>query len=125
MDTNKLNINIKTTNLELTEALRTYAEDKIGQIQRHFGKDPINIDIELEYMPAHHSGPVFRCEINVEMPGQKSMLRADSTESDMYAAIDTCIPKIKEQLDKQRDRRDTRIRRGGRAFKEMLRRFWE
>lgn len=119
------NINIKASNMELTEALRNYAEDKVRNLSRHNGAVPQNIDIELSRETGHNSGPVFRCEIMFEMPYEKFMLRAESTETDMYAAIDTCVPKIKEQLDKERHRRDTMVKRGGRKLKEMISRWWE
>lgn len=117
-------INIKTTNTELTDALRNYVEEKISTLNRHAGKDPLNIDVELEHKTAHHSGPIFRCEIMFEMPGDKKLFRAESTQEDMYAAIDTCIPKIKEQLDKERDKKQTLEKKRGRKLKEMLRKFW-
>jgi len=117
--------NIKTTNTELTDALQNYVDEKIGQLERHLGKEPTNIDVELERMTGHQSGQIFRCEINIALPGEKSILRAESSETDMYAAIDTCIPKIKEQLERERDRRETLVKRGGRKLKDMMRNFWE
>ena len=108
--------------MDLTEALRNYVEEKLGLLERHIRRNPINVDVELEHLTGQHSGPVFRCEINFEIPKEKKILRAESTETDMYAAIDTCMPKIKEQLDKEWDKRDTLARRGGRALKRLLRR---
>lgn len=119
-----MNINIKTSNTELTDALRAYVNDKVGNLERHMRKTPTNVDVELEHMPAHHSGPVFRCEINIAMPGEKQVLRGESVETDMYAAIDTCVPKIKEQLNKESDRRESLVRRGGRRLKELTRKLW-
>ncbi len=118
-------INIKATNMELTEALRNYVGDKIAHLDKHAAVAPINTDVELEHFPAHHSGPIFRCEIMYTMPGDGQVLRAEATEADMYAAIDVCLPKIKEQLDKSGQKHDALVRRGGRKLKEMMRRFWE
>lgn len=87
-------------------------------------RPPTNVDVELEHMPAHQSGPVFRCEINIAVPGEKSVLRAESIETDMYAAIDTCVPKVKEQLDKESHKQDTLVRRGGARLKELMRKIW-
>src|SRR3989338_6980176 len=115
-------VNIKTTNMQLPEALRNYVEDKLSNLERHLPNAPTNIDVELDHQTRHNSGPIFRCEIMYAFPREKHILRAESTETDMYAAIDTCMPKIKEQLDKEWDKRDTLARRGGRALKRLLRR---
>ena len=111
--------------MDLTEALRNYVEDKISLLDRHFGSEPTNIDVELEHMTTHHSGPIFRCEINIKIPSEQFVLRADSTQEDMYAAIDTCLPKIKERLEKERHKNEALLKKGGRKFKEMMRSFWE
>lgn len=116
--------NIKATNMTLTDALRGYVEDKLSQLDRHAADNPINIDVELEHMTNHHSGPIFRCEIMYSMPGA-NVIRGESTEADMYAAIDTCIPKVKQQLDHASDKRETRIKQGGRTFKDMMRKLWD
>jgi len=118
-------IKIKATNTQLTKALENYVDDKVGSLKRFAREQPLNIDVELEHMPKHSSGPVFRCEIMFELPNEKTMLRAESVEEDMYAAIDTCVPKIKEQLTKESDRRETIIKRSGRKLKEMMRGWWE
>jgi putative sigma-54 modulation protein len=113
-------IQLKTTNIEMTDAINEYINDKISQLERHYDHDPINIDIELERETGHHSGLIYRCEINVDMPHEKKVLRAASREIDLYAAIDTCIPKMKDQLEEERQKRDTLIKKGGRELKEML-----
>jgi len=118
-------INIKTTNTELTDALRAYVNEKINALGRHLDKEPANIDIELEYMTVHRSGPVFRCEIMFDLPGGDKMIRAESVEVDMYAAIDTCLPKIKDQLEVARHKRDTLVKRGGRKLKQMMQKMWD
>ena len=114
------NINIKGTNLELTDGLREYVADKLSQLDRHTAKEPLNVDVELEHLPRPHDGPPFRCEIMFNMPGEKFMLRGDAVGETIEAAIDICLPKIKEQLDREREKRDTEIKKGGRELKEMM-----
>jgi len=111
--------------MQLTEALRNYVEDKLSNLERHLPNAPTNIDVELDHQTRHNSGPIFRCEIMYAFPREKHVLRAESTETDMYAAIDTCVPKIKLQIDQESDKRETAVKRGGRKLKEMLRGFWE
>jgi putative sigma-54 modulation protein len=108
-----MNIAIKATNLELTPAIKEYAEEKVGNLGKFI--DPIEAKIELERDRKHHSGEVFRAEITLVMGGK--LLRADATAEDMYAAIDLTIPKIKEQISKFKDKRTTLQKRGARTAK--------
>lgn len=108
-----MNIAIKATNLELTPAIKQYAEEKVGHLEKYI--DPIEAKIELERDRKHHSGAVFRAEVTLVMGGK--LLRADATAEDMYAAIDLTIPKIKEQISKFKDKRTTLQKRGARSAK--------
>jgi putative sigma-54 modulation protein len=108
-----MNIAIKATNLDLTPAIKQYAEEKVGHLEKFI--DPIEAKIELERDRKHHSGEVFRAEVTLVMGGK--LLRADATAVDMYAAIDLTIPKLKEQIAKFKDKRTTLQKRGARSAK--------
>lgn len=108
-----MNIAIKATNLDLTPAIKEYAEEKVGNLEKFIA--PIEAKIELERDRKHHSGEVFRAEVTLVMGGR--LLRADATAEDMYAAIDLTIPKIKEQISKFKDKRTTLQKRGARSAK--------
>ncbi len=108
-----MNIAIKTTNFEMTEAIKAYAEDKVGALEKFV--DAMQANIELERDRKHTSGNVFRAEVMMTVGGKQ--LRADASATDMYAAIDLVIPKLKEQIAKYKDKRDTLQKRGARAAK--------
>lgn len=99
-----MNIIIKGTNLQLTDSLKAYAEEKIRGLEKYWD-EILEARVELEGSTHHQSG-FFRCEVNLEVP-QKHVMRAESTEPDIYAAIDLTIPKLYEQIQtfkgKQRD----------------------
>lgn len=92
-----MKIVIKGTNLELTQALKNYVEEKISHLE-HYWDGILEARVELE-ASAHHQKGFFRCEVNLDVP-QKHVLRAESTKSDMYAAIDTVVPKLREEIEK-------------------------
>lgn len=111
-----MKIVIKGTNLDLTEPLKQYAEEKVGHLEHYFA-EILEARVELERSRHHRSG-FFRCEVNLDVP-QEHVLRAESTETEMYAAIDTVIPKLKEEIEKFKGRhrgQDRDVRRYLKSF---------
>lgn len=106
-----MKILIKGTNLELTDALQNYVREKIGHLE-HYWHEILETRVELEHVSHHHKG-FFRCEVNLDVP-QKYVLRAESLSSDLYAAIDKIIPKLREEIEKIKGKqrfKDRRLRR--------------
>jgi ribosomal subunit interface protein len=119
-----MNINIKATNIELTPAIRAYVEEKVGMLGKLI--DPADTsahaDVEVGRTTTHHqSGDIFRAEINLRIAGAK--LRAVAERDDLYAAIDEMKGELMRQLRKEKTKRTDVVRRGGLAFKRMLRRL--
>lgn len=89
-----ININLKSSNLELTKALKDYIQLKMNMLEKYLGDVPvINLDFEIEKaVGAQNKGKIFRAEVNLEVP--RDLLRVEKTEADMYKAID----KVKDHL---------------------------
>ncbi|MBX4188288.1 MAG: ribosome-associated translation inhibitor RaiA [Candidatus Doudnabacteria bacterium] len=111
-----MNIAIKATHFEMTEAIKTYAIEKVEGLGKYI--DPMEAHIELERDRKHNSGLVFRAEIMLTVGGKQ--MRADALAEDMYAAIDLVIPKIKEQIAKFKEKRNTLQKRGARSAKNSV-----
>lgn len=111
-----MNIAIKATNLQLTQEMKDYAEEKIQGLSKFI--DALEAKVELERDRKHNSGMVFRAEVNLII-GKKHMF-ADATGVDIFAAIDLVIPKIKEQISKFKDKKSTLAKRGGRTAKRTV-----
>ena len=73
--------------------------------------------MELEANKKHKSGDLFRVEISV----RPNMFYAESRGQDFYAALDTVLPKIKEQLLKEKDKRLTRRKLAGKSAAKLKR----
>lgn len=110
-----MKILIKATNLELTDALEAYAREKVGQLER-FTDEILEARVELE-TSTHHQTGFFRCEINLDLP-EMQVLRAESTEADLYEAIDLAIPKLTDQIEKHKAKHQERRRE--RAYQRYL-----
>ncbi len=90
-----MQIRLKATNLELTEAIRNYFQTKIDMVEKYLGDVPvINCDVEIEKaVGGQHKGEIFRAEVNLQVP--HDLLRVEKTEEDLYKAID----KVKDHLE--------------------------
>ncbi|MFH1286676.1 MAG: ribosome-associated translation inhibitor RaiA [Candidatus Magasanikbacteria bacterium] len=95
-----MNINIKSTNIELTDAVKEYALEKIGSLEKYF--DNIQgADIDLGMHSTHHQkGKVFYAEVNMLVPGKK--LRVVKDSEDQYKAIDKVKDHLKAELEKMK-----------------------
>ncbi len=104
-----IKINIKSTKLELTEALKDYIQLKMNMLEKYLGDVPvINLDFEIEKsVGAQNKGKIFRAEVNLEVP--RELLRVEKTEADMYKAIDKVkdhlVLQIKKYKEKIRDKK--------------------
>lgn len=108
-----MNIVIKGTNLDLTPAIKKYAKEKVGMLEKYISA--MEAKIELERDRKHRTGLVFRAEVAIVVGGK--LMIAEAGGEDIYAAIDLVIPKIKEQISKFKDKRGTLQKRGARAAK--------
>lgn len=92
-----MKINIKATQMDLTPAIRDYAQEKMDMLEKYLGDIQVtNCDVEVGMTTHHHSkGEIFRAEVNLSLPGE--MLRVEKTEEDLYKAID----KVKDHLTRE------------------------
>jgi putative sigma-54 modulation protein len=108
-----MNIAIKATNLDLTDSIKAYVDEKIGNLTKYI--QATEAKVELGRDRHHKTGDVFRAEVMLQVGGK--LMRADHTSEDIYASIDMVIPKLKEQISKFKDKRTTLERRGARSAK--------
>jgi ribosomal subunit interface protein len=117
----RMNIDIKATNIELTDAIRSYVNDKIGSVEKFVGTDAKNIQchVEVEKTSAHHQkGDVYRAEVNMTASGV--FQRAEFTSDNLYAAIDTVRDELVSTTKSAQDKAETLERKGSREIKEGL-----
>ena len=88
--------------MEVTTALRTFAQEKFDKLERHFDKiTAINVIFDVEKLRQIAEATIL---VN------KAELHASSESEDMYTAIDILVDKLDRQLikhkEKMRDHRD-------------------
>ena len=111
-----MNISIKGTNLSLTPSIKEYVKEKVGNLDKFIGA--MEAKVELERDRHHQSGLVFRAEVMLVVGGK--LMRAEAGGEDIYAALDMVIPKLKEQIGKFKDKKQTLRRRGARSAKRKI-----
>src|SRR3989338_5705058 len=111
-----MNIIIKGTNLDLSEAIKAYVHEKVGMLGRLTSKI-MEARVELERATKHHTGDVFRVEVMLYLP--REMVRAEVASPDLYASIDQVIPKLKVQLEKYHEKRKCMLRQTRRISRAL------
>jgi ribosomal subunit interface protein len=114
-------INIKATNMELSDELRSLLEQKIQALEKFIPNDESDVvcQAELERMTDKQSGRIQRAEVNLRVAGK--LYRAEATEEQMEKAIDSVRDEIKRELRKARGKEQSLMKRGGQAIKRMVR----
>jgi putative sigma-54 modulation protein len=117
-----MKINIKATGMELTPALTQYVNDKLLLLEKFIeGVDEDNVlaEVEIGKTTKHHKlGDFFKAEINLRFGPAR--LRVESTEGDLYAAIDMAKDELEENIIRFNKRKNTLIRKGARAIKRII-----
>jgi putative sigma-54 modulation protein len=98
-------LQVKARNYELSPAIRTYAEGKLGRLDKQLA-DETQVELELVGETKHSQ---FTAEANVFAKGQT--LRATESTSDMRASIDAVVANLERQVVGYREKRRLERRR--------------
>ncbi len=122
-----MKIDIKSTNLELTPAISTYINEKIGSLERfiNISEDvktgetaPVEAFVEIARTTKHHKhGDVLRAEINMKVKGE--LLRSEAKDRDIRVALDTAKDIMERQLTEGKSKKQTQSKKGARLLKRL------
>jgi len=100
-----MNLQVKGRNLEVSDQIRKYAEDKLGKLDR-LVNDPTRIELELavEKNPSIADNHVAEATVWTKGP----VLRAREASGDMKASIDQLVDKLERQVKRYRDKKRPR-----------------
>jgi putative sigma-54 modulation protein len=95
-------LQVKGKNVEVSETLRGYAQEKLGKLERHL-HDATRLELELavERNPSIAENQVAEATVWTKGP----ILRASERSTDMRASIDLLAVKLERQVQRYRDRR--------------------
>lgn len=112
-----MDITVTGRRMAVTDSLRQYAEEKIGNSMKVFDINPMSAEVVLhvEKNPANPKSAV--AEVTLRTKGH--VIRSEEAEEDMYAAIDVASAKVERQLRKYKTKVvDRRVR--GKKISEVL-----
>lgn len=102
------NYNVRGENIEVTKAIREYAEKKVGKLVRFFDNEPdatayVNLKV--------YSDKTAKAEVTIPLPFL--VLRAEETTADLYASIDLVVDKLERQVRKYKTKIHRKSRDSG------------
>jgi putative sigma-54 modulation protein len=112
-----MQLQVKGKNLDVTPAIRTYAERKINKLARQLaGPTRVVLELSTERNPSITDSEVAEATIWTKGP----VLRAKGASPDMRASIDELVDKLARQVDRYRDKLVVEPRRNARTKEAPL-----
>ncbi len=90
-----MKFNIHGKNIEVTEAIRSYIESKIGRVQKYFKDTDLTATVTIRVRGKEQI-------VEVTIPASKMVLRAEEKHNDLYAAVDLVSDKLERQIRKNK-----------------------
>ncbi|MFH1536454.1 MAG: ribosome-associated translation inhibitor RaiA [Chrysiogenia bacterium] len=117
-----MKITTTSRNLEMTDAIRKYIEEKIGSLEK-YNKEIIETKVEIDKNTHHKKGNVFTVEVNMKIPND--LIRTEHLDENLYAAIDEVREDTLRQIRKRKSKYESKERES-RKTKRMIKSifFW-
>jgi putative sigma-54 modulation protein len=115
-----MQITIKAKDLELTEPLKVYINEKIGMLEKFVqrveeqGEILANVEV-ARTTKHHHKGDVFYAEVNLQLPGRR--IRVQEQEYDVRVAIDNVANRLQREIEEYKEKKGLT----GKAMRHMAR----
>ncbi|WP_025729001.1 ribosome hibernation-promoting factor, HPF/YfiA family [Atopobacter phocae] len=97
--------NMRGENIEVTEAIRSYATKRLSKLEKYF--------TDVPDVTAHVNFKVYsdkKAKVEVTIPFSFLVLRAEETSPDLYASIDLVVDKLERQVRKYKTRINRKAR---------------
>jgi len=114
-----MNINIKATNMELTDAISDYINKRLDGVNKFVKTGESLTRVEVGRISNHHkNGDVFKAEFFAEINGNE--FYALSKMEDLYSAVDDAVDDLIRQITNNKNRKQTLFKRGATSVKKMM-----
>jgi len=94
---------IQGKNLEITDAIHEYVQQKIAKAVNHFQQLTNEVDVHLSVARNPRINPKQTAEVTIYANG--TVIRAQESSENLYASIDLVADKIARQLRKYKEKR--------------------
>jgi putative sigma-54 modulation protein len=94
-------LRVKGRGVEVTDAIRSYAEKRLGRLERQLPDPQIELQLSAEQNPSIRDNHVAEATVWTKGP----VLRASESSQDMRASIDKLVDKLERQVTRYREKR--------------------
>ncbi len=125
MITQEMNINIKATNLELTDPINEYVIKRVTNLGKLLQKiqdagGEVLVSFEVAKTTNHHNaGQIFHADCSIVIDGDQ--FYSSSDKEDLYEAIDDCKDQLFHEIRKTKEKKTTLLKRGAQKIKDLIR----
>jgi putative sigma-54 modulation protein len=109
-------LRVKGRGVEVTEAIRSYAEKRLAKLERQLPDPEIELQLSSQHNPSIRETHVAEATVWTKGP----VLRASESSQDMRASIDRLVDKLERQVTRYREKRGRGRRPGRQAPDEGL-----
>ena len=96
---------IRGEKVEITPAIKSYIEDKIGKLDEYFeNADDIEASVVIKIRGKDQ-------KIEITIPAMSYTLRSEESHNDLYAAIDLTVDKLERQIRKNKTKLNSKIKK--------------
>ncbi len=119
-----MQINLQSKNMEMTSAIEEYVLKRVTNLEKLLSKieergGEVDVRFEVGKSTKHHkSGEVFHADCFIRVNGQEFYASADM--EDLYATVDEIKQKLFNDIQKNKDRKQTLFKRGAMSVKKMM-----
>lgn len=93
-----MKFNIRGNKVEVTDAIKSYIETKIGKLDKYFeNPEEVTANVVIRVRGTEQI-------VEVTIPARKMILRGEENHKDLYAAIDLVTDKLERQIRKNKTR---------------------
>jgi len=119
-----MQINLQGKNLELTEKIKDYVSKRVTNLEKLLsriedGQGEVRASFEVSRSTNHHkAGIVYHADCLIKIDGKE--FYASSDKEDLYQAIDAVKDSLYQEINKNKDRKQTLYKRGASSVKKMM-----
>lgn len=104
-----MRITVKGRNIEITDAIKAYAEEKIGKVANHYDQIQ-SIEVILNVIKNPSVSLNHNAEVICKLPA--GQIQAEENAESMYASIDLVADKLDRQVKKFKDKHMAKSKTG-------------
>jgi putative sigma-54 modulation protein len=104
-------LQVKGRNIDINDSIRSYAERKLGKLERRLPDPRIELELAVERNPSIATNHIAEATVWTKGP----VIRARETSTDLKASIDQLVDKLERQVKRYRQQGKSRRRRAARA----------